>query len=209
MTDNIEIEKYFPEISPESILKFNLFGTLLAEWNSKINVISRKDIDNFLFNHIIHSLSISKIINFKDGTSVVDVGTGGGLPGIPLAIMFPKVKFLLIDSIAKKIKVTQDIAEKLELKNVRTRQIRSPELKEKFDFVTGRAVTSFPKFVGSVRHLISKTDKNALPNGIIYLKGGDFSEELVGFGKFPQIYELQDYFKETFFETKKIIYLPV
>ncbi len=202
------IKKYFPKISEEKINKLEKFSSVLKENNQNINVVSRKDIENLDERHILHSLSIAKFLNFKSGSKILDVGTGGGLPGIPLAIMFPEVQFYLIDSRKKKIEATNLIAEELNLSNIHILQVRSTEMKQKFDFVIGRAVTAFPDFYEDVKHLTEYKDQNALPNGIIYLKGGDFKEEIKNF-KHLEIINISDYFKEEFFETKKIIYLPI
>ena len=201
------IQKYFKNLNQKQIEQLNQFSELIKEWNSKINLISRKDIEELEERHILHSLAITKVINFKSGTKILDVGTGGGFPGIPLAIFFPEVQFHLIDSIGKKIKVVNEISRELSLTNITAQQIKSTQFKGKFDFVTSRAVTNFPDFVIQVQHLISTKDKNALPNGILYLKGGDFQEEISGFRNRISIYEISDYFEELFFETKKMIYL--
>lgn len=203
------IIKYFPKLGEYKLSQFSQMESLYTEWNEKINVISRKDISELYIRHILHSLSIAKVIEFMPGTKIVDVGCGGGFPGIPLAVLFPEVKFSLVDSIGKKIKVVDEIAQSLNLKNVQAIQERSENIKEKFDFVVSRAVTAFPQFVGFTRHLISKEQKNPLPNGIIYLKGGDFTEEIKPFGRNAEVFEISDYFKEEFFTTKKIIYLPI
>lgn len=199
--------KYFPEIEGNRKSQFEKLGSIYKNWNDKINVVSRKDINSIYERHILHSLAIAKFINFKPGTSIIDIGTGGGFPGIPLAIFFPKVKFTLVDSIKKKTTVTQEVINKLNLTNAKALQKRSNELKLKCDFVTGRAVTAFPKFVNSVKHLIKNKDLNSIPNGIIYLKGGDFSEDLKDY-KYADVININDYFSEDFFDTKKIIYLP-
>jgi 16S rRNA (guanine527-N7)-methyltransferase len=203
------LKKYFHDLTPAQIAQFERLGTLVTEWNEKINVISRKDIESLYEKHILHSLAIAKIISFRAGSKILDVGTGGGFPGIPLAILFPACHFVLIDSIGKKIKVVQDIAEKLGLVNVTAIQTRVEEVKETFDFVVSRAVTSFPDFVSMVRKNISKTQKNSRPNGIIYLKGGDFQEEIKPFKQLAEVDEIKSFFEEPFFETKKIVYLPV
>jgi 16S rRNA (guanine527-N7)-methyltransferase len=203
------LKKYFHDLTPVQISQFERLGTLVTEWNEKINVISRKDIESLYEKHILHSLAIAKIISFRAGSTILDVGTGGGFPGIPLAILFPACHFVLIDSIGKKIKVVQDIAEKLDLDNVTAIQTRVEEVKETFDFVVSRAVTSFPDFVAMVRKNISKTQKNSRPNGIIYLKGGDFQEEIKPFKQLAEVDEIKSFFEEPFFETKKIVYLPV
>ena len=202
------IARYFNELTSEQIQLFDQLPELYTFWNNQINVISRKDIDALEEKHILHSLAIAKFIHFLPETKIIDVGTGGGFPGIPLAIFFPKVEFLLIDSIGKKIKVVNEVIKALGLTNVRAKQVRSNELKQQFDFVVSRAVTAFPKFVADTQHLISPTDKNAIPNGIIYLKGGDFTEEI---STFPHVdlVDIPDFFEEDFFETKKIIYLPM
>jgi 16S rRNA (guanine527-N7)-methyltransferase len=203
------LKKYFHDLTPAQISQFERLGTLVTEWNEKINVISRKDIESLYEKHILHSLAIAKIISFRAGSKILDVGTGGGFPGIPLAILFPACHFVLIDSIGKKIKVVQDIAENLGLDNVTAIQTRVEEVKETFDFVVSRAVTSFPDFVAMVRKNISKTQKNSRPNGIIYLKGGDFQEEIKPFKQLAEVDEIKSFFEEPFFETKKIVYLPV
>ncbi len=203
-----EILKYFPDLSEKQIEKFSKLKDLYFEWNEKINVISRKDIDELYIKHVLHSLAIAKVMKFKDGTEVLDVGTGGGFPGIPLAILFPEVNFHLVDSIAKKILVVSEAANALELKNVKAETQRVEKLKSKYDFIVSRAVTQMPKFVGWVRGKIKKDNKNPLPNGILYLKGGDLSEELMDF-KAAEIHPISDYFSEEFFDTKKVVYLPL
>ena len=203
------IKKYFPTLEPGQINQFEKLGPLVNDWNEKINVISRKDIEALYEKHILHSLSIAKIISFRAGTTILDVGTGGGFPGIPLAILFPDCRFVLIDSIGKKIKVVQDIVEKLELKNVTATQTRVENVREMFDFIVSRAVTAFPDFVGLVRKNVSRNQKNSRPNGIIYLKGGDFQEEIKPFKQIVEVTEIKNIFDEPFFETKKIVFLPV
>lgn len=203
------IEKYFPELSQTQRNQFNLLDSIYKNWNIKINVISRKDLDNLYINHVLHSLSIAKIIQFKKQTSIIDIGTGGGFPGIPLAIMYPDVNFTLIDSIGKKIKVVEAVTDELGLKNIKAIHTRSENVKTKHDFIISRAVTAFPEFVKITRHCISGMSKNNLPNGILYLKGGDFEEEIVNFKKEIKIYNISDFFEEDFFETKKIIHLPI
>lgn len=177
-------------------------------WNEKINVISRKDIENFEINHLLHSLAIAKFISFSAGTKVIDVGTGGGLPGIPLAIMFPEVNFTLVDSISKKILVASEIASSIDLKNVRCLPSRSEEIKGQYDFVIGRAVTEMSRFVSLTRHLVARKQHNSIANGYICLKGGDLKNELAQFDKHITIENISKWFSEPFFETKKIIYLP-
>lgn len=203
------IKKYFPELTASQTAQFERLGPLYGDWNGKINVISRKDIEELYERHVLHSLAISKIIHFLPGTTVLDVGTGGGFPGIPLAILFPECRFTLIDSIGKKIKVVQEVAAELGLTNVAAMHTRVQEVKTRCDFVVSRAVTAFPDFVSMVRKNVSPVSKNALPNGIIYLKGGDFEEEISAFRKSAEIFDLSEIFHEAFFETKKIIYLPV
>lgn len=201
-------DKYFTSLLPQQSERFSKLSALYSEWNNKINVISRKDIDNFDISHLLHSLAIAKFISFKPGTKVLDVGTGGGLPGIPLAIMFPEVDFTLIDSVAKKIKVASAIAGELDLKNVRCIATRSEELVGSFDFIICRAVTEMKRFVAFTEHLLSPLSFNTLQNGYIALKGGDLKQELSSFGDKVIITEISEWFREPFFETKKIIYIP-
>jgi len=201
------ILKYFPDLSEHKILQFEKLYPLYSDWNSKINVISRKDIDHLYERHILHSLSIAKIIQFKKGTSVLDVGTGGGLPGIPLAILFPEVNFFLVDSIGKKIKVVEAITESLGLKNVTFEQNRAENLKGKYDFTISRAVTTLPEFLNWTLKLISKNSFNDLVNGVLYLKGGDLSKEVGSVGAKHYIFDLNNLFDEEFFKTKKLVYL--
>lgn len=204
------IEKYFPDLSETQRQQFAALYPLYTDWNSKINVISRKDIENLYLNHILHSLSIARLIRFEPGTRVMDVGTGGGFPGIPLAILFPETDFHLVDSIGKKIKVVNAVAEALELKNVRTSHSRVEEIPESFDFIVSRAVTDLPTFYQWVRKKVSKNSFNALANGILYLKGGDLSEELRDLPvKAYYEYPISCWFSEDFFQEKKIIHIPV
>ncbi len=203
------ISKYFPKLSEKQIVLFEQLEPLYAEWNAQINVISRKDFSEFYERHVLHSLSIAKLLSFTSGTKILDVGTGGGFPGIPLAIMFPEVQFHLVDSIGKKIKVVHGVVESLGLKNVTAEQIRAEQLTDKYDFVVSRAVTRLPEFVPWVRKNISKKQINAMPNGIIYLKGGDLQEETKPFKRDIFIKDLSDYFEEEFFETKKVVHLPL
>lgn len=179
---------------------------LYEDWNSKINVISRKDMDSFYERHVLHSLGIAKVIQFKSGTKLLDVGTGGGFPGIPLAILFPECQFMMIDSIGKKIKVVNEVVKGIGLTNVVAQQERAEQLKGKYDFVISRAVTEFPTFYNWVKHLISKESKNDLSNGILYLKGGDLNEELGNFIDRCLLFDLSHYFEEPFFETKKVVH---
>lgn len=201
------IQRYFPNLTQDQIEKFAQLQTLYAYWNSRINVISRRDIDNLYQNHVLHSLSISKIVDFVASTKILDVGTGGGFPGIPLAILYPNVDFLLIDSIGKKIKVVQEITNTLELKNVRMQHIRAEQVNEKFDFIVSRAVTEMPVFLTWIKNKILSVQKNTIPNGLLYLKGGDLSEELKGI-RSVQLFDIDNYFSEDFFTTKKIVYIP-
>ena len=203
-----EILKYFPNLTAIQKEQFEKLDFLYHDWNEKINVISRKDIDALYTKHILHSLGIAKIIQFEPGTYVLDVGTGGGFPGIPLAILFPETRFYLIDVIAKKIKVVQAVAEGLELKNVRAEQMRAENVKGDFDFIVSRAVTNMPDFVSWVKTKIKKNNKHELKNGILYLKGGDLTEELKDFPKATE-YNLADFFEDEFFETKKVVHLPL
>ncbi|MHA7110622.1 16S rRNA (guanine(527)-N(7))-methyltransferase RsmG [Sunxiuqinia elliptica] len=201
------ITKYFPDLTPRQLEQFEQLGELYKEWNEKINVISRKDIDQLYERHVLHSMGIAKYIQFTPGTKIMDVGTGGGFPGIPLAILFPETHFRLVDSIAKKIKVVEGVSQSLGLTNVLAEQARAEKVNDEFDFVVSRAVTAFPKFVSLVRRKISANQKNSMPNGILYLKGGDFLEELEPFKKQVQVFPLSDQFEEAFFETKKLIHL--
>lgn len=203
------VTKYFQNLSLRQTEQFAALDALYREWNSKINLISRKDIDNLYEKHILHSLGIAKVLRFKDGSTALDVGTGGGFPGIPLAIMFPNVKFLLIDSIGKKIKVADDIARNIGLNNVECLQERAEDERRQFDFVVSRAVMPLPDLVKIAKKNIARDCRNALPNGFICLKGGDLQAEIKPFGNKAIVYELSDYFKEEFFKTKKIIYLQI
>ncbi|TRX26542.1 16S rRNA (guanine(527)-N(7))-methyltransferase RsmG [Flavobacterium franklandianum] len=203
-----EILKYFPNLTDAQKEQFAKLDFLYHDWNAKINVISRKDIDELYTKHILHSLGIAKVIKFEPGTFVLDVGTGGGFPGIPLAILFPETRFYLIDVIAKKIKVVQAVAEALELKNVKAEQMRAELVKGDFDFIVSRAVTNMPDFVSWVKDKIKKKSKHELRNGILYLKGGDLTEELKDFPKATE-YNLADFFEDAFFETKKVVHLPL
>ena len=203
------IEKYFNNLTPQQIFCFDTMGRLYAEWNARINVISRKDIDELYTRHVLHSLAIAKIIQFEKGTRVLDVGCGGGFPGIPLAVLFPEVDFTLVDSIGKKIMVVNEVASALGLTNVKGIHTRVEKMDTAYEFVVSRAVTAFPKFVALSRKLISTNQFNSLDNGIIYLKGGDFDDEIKAFKNEIKIFEIPEFFCEPFFETKKIIYLPV
>ena len=203
-----EIQKYFPYLTDIQKEQFAKLDFLYHDWNAKINVISRKDIDELYTKHVLHSLGIAKVIKFEPGTFVLDVGTGGGFPGIPLAILFPETRFYLIDVIAKKIKVVQAVVDALELKNVKAEQIRAELVKGDFDFIVSRAVTNMPDFVSWIKDKIKKKHKHELKNGILYLKGGDLTEELKDFPKASE-YNLADFFDDEFFETKKVVHLPL
>jgi 16S rRNA (guanine527-N7)-methyltransferase len=202
------ILKHFPDLTEVQKEQFQQLDSLYHDWNEKINVISRKDIDALYTKHVLHSLGIAKIQPFEPGTFVLDVGTGGGFPGIPLAILFPETRFYLIDVIAKKIKVVQAVADALGLKNVKAEQIRAENVKGDFDFIVSRAVTNMPDFVSWVKTKIKKQHKHELKNGILYLKGGDLTEELKDFPK-ATLYDLADFFEDEFFETKKVVHLPL
>jgi 16S rRNA (guanine527-N7)-methyltransferase len=206
---NAAIQKYFPGISGLQTKQFDALGELYTDWNAKINVISRKDIDHLYEHHILHSLGIARFIHFTGGTHVIDVGTGGGFPGIPLAILLPEVRFHLVDSIGKKIKVAQSVADAIGLENVTTRHCRIEEEKATFDFVVSRAVMTLPELARLARKNIGQKQRNALPNGLICLKGGDLQKEIAPFGENVISAELNDYFEEAFFETKKVIYIPL
>jgi len=199
------IHKYFPDLTEKQIQQFCDLQNLYEHWNAQINVISRKDIDELYTNHILHSLAIAKVIEFEKGTSILDIGTGGGFPGIPLAILFPEVDFLLVDSIGKKTKVVNEVSAAIGLTNVRTMNERAENINETFDFIVSRAVTNMTDFKKWVKGKFNKRHNNSLNNGILYLKGGDLSEELRGISH--QKYEIADSFNEAFFETKKVIYI--
>ncbi|WP_348537112.1 16S rRNA (guanine(527)-N(7))-methyltransferase RsmG [Parabacteroides sp. PF5-9] len=203
------INAYFPDLTIEQIKQFTALYDLYADWNSKINVISRKDIENLYLHHILHSLGIVYMLKFKEGSSVMDLGTGGGFPGIPLAILYPEVRFHLIDSIGKKIKVAQAVADAIQLKNVTFRHCRGEEEKQLFDFVVSRAVMPLSDLVKIVKKNIRKEQLNALPNGLICLKGGELQHEILPFRNKAVSIELQDHFKEPYFETKKVVYVPL
>ncbi|MBN2637062.1 MAG: 16S rRNA (guanine(527)-N(7))-methyltransferase RsmG [Prolixibacteraceae bacterium] len=203
------ILKYFPKLNEKQVQLFEQLESLYAEWNAQINVISRKDFSEFYERHVLHSLAIAKFIRFKPGTKILDAGTGGGFPGIPLAIFFPDSEFHLVDSIGKKIKVVTNVYQTLELKNVTAEQVRAEQIKDKYDFVVSRAVTKLPEFVPWVRKNISSKQTNAIPNGIIYLKGGDLTAEVHPFKKSVFIQEISNYFEESYFDTKKIVHLPL
>ena len=202
------ILKYFPELTEHQIKQFEALEVLYKDWNMKINVVSRKDIDELYLRHVLHSLGIAKVIQFADNSSILDVGTGGGFPGVPLAILFPNCQFHLVDSINKKLKVIDAVCEVIELTNVKTTHSRVEAIDETFDFIVSRAVTAMPEFTKWVKGKIAKRQKNAIKNGILYLKGGDLTEELKQYTN-VKAFLLSDYFEEDFFETKKVIYLPL
>ena len=203
-----EILRQFPNLTATQIEQFEKLQALYEDWNSKINVISRKDIDELYTRHVLHSLGIAKVQSFEKGTYILDVGTGGGFPGIPLAILFPETRFYLIDVIAKKIRVVNEVTTALGLQNVKAEQMRAENVKGDFDFIVSRAVTNMPDFVSWIKDKIKKQNKHELKNGILYLKGGDLTEELKDFPKSTE-YNLSEYFKDAFFETKKVVHLPL
>jgi len=202
------ILKYFPNLTEDQVEKFQKLKMLYQDWNLKINVVSRKDIDELYLRHVLHSLGIAKLIEFKSGTKILDVGTGGGFPGIPLAILFPDCNFHLVDSIAKKLKVVDEVVTGLDLSNVKTTHSRVEDINETYDFIVSRAVAAMPTFVHWVKGRIAKKQNNKLKNGILYLKGGDLTAELQNY-KTATIYNLNDYFTEDFFNTKKLVHLPM
>lgn len=202
------ILRYFPDLTPVQIEQFAKLQALYEDWNAKINVISRKDIDELYTRHVLHSLAIAKVQPFQPGAHIMDVGTGGGFPGIPLAILFPETQFYLIDVIAKKIRVVQEVAKALGLQNLKAEQKRAETVNQEFDFIVSRAVTNMPDFVSWVRHKTKKENQHELSNGILYLKGGDLTEELNGYPRAVQ-YDIPNFFSEEFFETKKVVYLPL
>ncbi len=203
------IKKYFPKLTADQLDKFAALDELYRHWNAQINVISRQDMDGLYEKHILHSLGIAKVMAFQPGSEILDVGTGGGFPGIPLAILFPQADFHLVDSIGKKIKVVTEVAQALGLTNVRAEQIRVEQVDTTYDFVVSRAVTRLQPFLGWVRYKVRKAGNNDLPNGVLYLKGGDLTEELAEVKERYRIYDLSAYFDEPFFETKKVIFVPM
>ncbi|PRY89001.1 16S rRNA (guanine(527)-N(7))-methyltransferase RsmG [Mongoliibacter ruber] len=200
--------QYFPDLTEDQIDKFKKLEELYTEWNEKINVISRKDVEHFYERHVLHSLGIAKVLQFEPGTKILDIGTGGGFPGIPLAILFPECHFHLVDSIGKKITVVKDIARQLKLSNVEAQQARAETLVRRYDFVVSRAVTRFANFIPWVKNKFRKEDINEMQNGLLLLKGGDVDEEMEERNVGYITYHLEDYFKEDFFETKKVVYVP-
>ena len=209
MQDASIIFKYFPQLSEKQKEQFTQLGPLYEDWNNKINVISRKDIENLYINHILHSLAIAKVISFHPGATILDVGTGGGFPGVPLAILFPQAEFHLVDSIGKKITVVNEVVQAIGLQNVNAEQIRAEQVPYKYDFIVSRAVTRMNEFYGWVKTKAKKESDHTLDNGILYLKGGDVTEEMDELKKPYAVYGLTDFFKEEFFETKKIIFVPL
>ena len=203
------ITHYFPNLTEKQQHQFKGLGPLYEDWNEKINVISRKDIDNLYVNHVLHCLGIAKIISFLPGAEILDVGTGGGFPGIPLAILFPQTKFHLVDSIGKKITVVNEVSQALGLLNVTAEQIRAEQLNGKYDFVVSRAVTQMKEFYGWIQNKVKNDSHHSLDNGVLYLKGGDLEVELNELKKPYSLYDLPTYFTEPFFETKKVVYLPL
>ena len=206
--DGVElILKYFPDLSEVQIAQFEQLGGLYEEWNAQINVISRKDTDHFYERHVLHALAISKVMEFEDGSKILDIGSGGGFPGIPLAILYPKCDFLLVDSIGKKIKVVNEVAAAVGLTNVRATHDRAENVKEQFDFIVSRAVTAMPKFLGWTKGKFLKENKNPLKNGILYLKGGDLKEEMSTVMKAVQYFDIAQHFEGELFETRKVVYV--
>jgi 16S rRNA (guanine527-N7)-methyltransferase len=202
------IQKYFPNLTEIQFKQFEALQGLYEDWNTQINVISRKDIESLYLRHVLHSLSIAKLIQFQDGAKILDIGTGGGFPGIPLAILFPEVTFHLVDSINKKLKVVNGVAESLGLENVYTTHARAETIEGQYDFIISRAVTRMPEFVSWIKNKVAKKNTHAIKNGILYLKGGDLTEELKTYSKVT-LYDLSAFFEDDFFETKKIVHLPL
>ena len=202
------IQKYFPNLSEIQFKQFEALQGLYEHWNAQINVISRKDIESLYLRHVLHSLSIAKLIQFQNGAKILDIGTGGGFPGIPLAILFPEVTFHLVDSINKKLKVVNGVAESLGLENVYTTHARAETIEGQYDFIISRAVTRMPEFVSWIKNKVAKKNTHAIKNGILYLKGGDLTEELKTYSKVT-LYDLSAFFEDEFFETKKIVHLPL
>lgn len=207
--DKLDIFNYFPDLTPRQKEQFGALDALYHEWNAKINVISRKDIDNLYLHHVLHSLAIAKVVSFRPGTTILDIGTGGGFPGIPLAIMFPECRFRLIDSIGKKVRVATEVAHAIGLDNTEAFHRRGEEEKDKFDFVVSRAVMPMPDLVKIIRKNISKSQHNALPNGLIVLKGGSLEDELRPYAKIVERMDISSFFSDEWFQGKQVIYLPI
>lgn len=203
------IQKYFPHLTELQVEQFTQLEALYNDWNAKINVISRKDIQNLYEHHVLHSLGIAKVAGFKDGTTIMDLGTGGGFPGIPLAILFPNVQFHLVDSIGKKVKVAQEVAQAIGLKNVKFSHARAEEIKDKYDFVVTRAVMPMADLMKVARKNIKHEQHNAVPNGIIALKGGELNSEIASMKNISTVWELSDFFEEEYFKTKKVVHVTV
>ena len=203
------IQKYFPQLSDEQRQQFDALDALYRDWNTKINVISRKDIDQLYEHHVLHSLAIAKIINFRPGTRILDFGTGGGFPGVPLSILFPECQFKLIDGTGKKIRVAQEVCNAIGLKNCQPTHLRGEDEKDKYDFIVSRAVMPLPDLVKLMRKNISKTQQNALPNGVICLKGGQLESEIAPFRRVAEVQEISQWFKEEWFREKYVIYVPI
>jgi 16S rRNA (guanine527-N7)-methyltransferase len=205
----MDLYSYFPNLSLNQQAQFEQLLPLYKFWNAQINVVSRKDIDSLMERHVLHSLAIAKIVDFQNGSKILDVGTGGGFPGIPLAILYPEVDFLLIDSIAKKVKVVNEVAQSLGLKNVKTVHQRAENINQKFDFIVSRAVTKMPVFIDWVKEKINKDCINEFPNGILYLKGGDLSQELSTVKQHYKEFDISEFYSQEFFETKKVVYVQL
>ena len=203
------VTQHFPELSETQKIQLAQYAQLIVEWNAKINLIARSDIENLPRKHILHSLAIAKVISFKPGTTIIDVGTGGGFPGIPLAILFPEVRFLLVDSIGKKIKVVSDCIERLGLENAIAIQCRAEDVDRQVDFIVARAVTQLPKFMGWIRKKVKRSCFNELPNGVLYLKGGSLDEEFKSINEKPTVYPIRDIFDYEEFDEKHVIHIPV
>ena len=201
------IQQYFPELTERQLDQFSQLEALYAEWNAQINVISRKDTEQFYERHVLHALAISKVISFNKGARILDIGTGGGFPGIPLAILYPECSFLLVDSIGKKIKVVQEVSQAIGLTNIRALHERAENVQEQFDFIVSRAVTAMPKFIGWTKGKFLKKNNHSLKNGILYLKGGDLKEEMAPVKKAIQYFDISEFFEDEFFETKKVVYV--
>ncbi len=204
--DSEIIRKYFPEITPEQEAQFERLGTLYAEWNTRINVISRKDMEHLYTRHILHSLAIAKVCRFAPGARILDIGCGGGFPSVPLAIMFPEAQFVAVDSIAKKIRVVEGVIEGADIKNLRAINCRAEQLTERFDYVVSRAVTEMSRFMPWAWPRLERGEKGTLPNGILYLKGGDLAEELAATHRRWTLYDISEWFEDEFFETKRVVY---